>query len=173
MDRYYYHGVSDLMDEVSIDIMINIISSGGLKTRNSVRELGDDYNHVCLYKKNDEYDYEDNLKSARSGWIDHCFFFIISPDILTYKSSYGTDTNLVDEWRSIGDIPLDKIVGIAIPFDGIADFKEKFPNLYDSFDEKLSRLISIAEANGWIIENSDEEDLCDRLDMELNGMKKK
>ena len=85
MKRYYYHGVSDLLDEISLDIMLNIIKTDGIKTRNEIGNLNDSkYEHVCLYKKNNRFDYSDKksyFRSARSGWIDHCFVFIISPNI--------------------------------------------------------------------------------------------
>ena len=56
--------------------------------------------YVCIEKNNDyNYDEEDALlNSARGGWIDNCFVFIINPEIEAKKST-KEETNLVDEWR--------------------------------------------------------------------------
>ena len=189
MKRYFYHGIGELMDIEMIDIMQAIIDSGGLKTRSYVNRHEEDsdyeeFNHICLYKKNEDFDYDSEdamLKTARGGWIDHCFYFIISPDIeaektevvdetsYVYNSSekHYLKTNLVDEWRYNGNIPLDKIVGIAIPFDSLKEYIEEFPGLSKEYDEKINRLLTTAESLGWRVENSDDQDLCDKLDEEL------
>ena len=78
MTRFYYHGLGDFYPEVSLDIVLEIIKSGSLKTRDEVRNIGGGYAHVCLYKKNEDYDYNElntMLKSARSGWIEHCITY--------------------------------------------------------------------------------------------------
>ena len=183
MERFYYHGLGDFYPNISLDMALQIINSGGLKSRNEARKYGDDnYSHVCVYKKNEEYDYSDIeklVKSVRGGWIDHCVFFIISPDIEAKKVIVddgvgfyedGTPyTNLVDEWRTDGNVPLDKIVGIAIPFDSIKEKKERFPYEFDEeFDRKLKEILDFALKDGWMVENSDEVNLVDRLDSELN-----
>ena len=188
MDKYFYHGVGDIIIEEILDKIITIIETGGLKTRDEVRKLGEGFHHVCLYKKNDDYVYDINdpntvIRSVRGGWIDHCFFFIISPDIEAKKTRCVLDgvgfdgekpsSSYVDEWRSMGDIPLDKIVGIAIPFDCIEEHKKEFPKSFKpSFAEKLNWIVNYAKTAGWMIENSDEHDLCERLDSELNSGKK-
>lgn len=178
MNKYYYHGVGDMVIEELLDLILKIISDGEIKTRSGVRpNLSSEYNHICLYKKNDDIDYSDEKDyggSARSGWIDHCFFFIISPDIEARKVKVSNNTtitddgelctNIVDEWRTDGAIPISKIKGIALPFDTI---EEERTYLKDSFFEKLAKIIDIATEYGWMVENSDEEDLCDRLDSEL------
>ena len=176
MERYYYHGIAEY--PFCVWMMIEIINSGGLKLRNKVRKFNDErYNHICLYKKNEEHDYtglENLVKSARGGWIDHCFFFIVSPDISAQKVKYvdrmgtGFDengnphTDLVDEWRCGEDIPLDKIVGIGIPFSSIKEDAENYGWFYDmeyrsispeEYYQVLNKLIEIARSLNWIIVN--------------------
>ena len=51
MTRFYYHGLGDFYPEVSLDIVLEIIKLGSLKTRDEVRNIGGGYAHVCLYKK--------------------------------------------------------------------------------------------------------------------------
>lgn len=185
MERYFYHGIGE--DISCLFKMLEIINSGGLK----VRSKDEKYNHVCLYKKNEEYDYnkeEKLLSSARGGWIDNCWFFIISPDVTAKKVKVSNKTgfdelgnptsNLVDEWRSEGDIPLDKIVGIGIPFDYIAQEEKEFDFVEDmdfhehSFKEYyqlLKLLLEYANNSNWIVVNSEEKDICDKLDEQLNN----
>ncbi len=190
MERYFYHGIGD--DIACLWKMLEIINSGGLKTRSQAGNYDDQkYNHVCLYKKNEEFDYNGKemiLSSARAGWIDKCWFFIISPDVPAKKVSVSNETgfdefgnptsNLVDEWRSESDIPLDKIVGIGIPFDYIAQEEKEFGFAIDmdsqehSFKEYYQLLKSLLEyANNfnWIVVNSEEKDICDKLDEQLNN----
>lgn len=195
MERYYYHGIGD--DLACLWKMIKIINSGELKTRSEIMGDNDEkYNHVCLYKKNEEYNYDGKeeilLQSARSGWIDNCWFFIISPDIFAEKvkktdmtgfDEFGNPTtNLVDEWRSEGNIPLDKIVGIGIPFDTIMKTAKEESFVYDmdyemrSFKEyyqSLKTLIDLAHSFNWVVVNSEEKDVCDKLDEQLNNHNKK
>lgn len=196
MERYFYHGRESYfgLHGYNISVMINILQNDGLKIRNEVRDYQDsEYAHVCLYKKNEGYDYtEENalLKSARGGWIDGCFVFVLSPDVPAIKVKYnngsvGFDennnpiTNLVDEWRSIGSISNEKIKGIAIPFDEINEYlngeidKDK-GILKDKklVIELLPKLINLAENMGLFIVNSNEKDFVDRLDNELNRSKK-
>lgn len=173
MERYYYHGVSDLLNEISLDIILNIIKTGGIKTRNEIGNMNDDkYNHVCLYKKKERVNYskkENYYRSARSGWIDHCFVFIISPNIKATYEKNRKNTNLVDEWRSEGDILLDKIVGIALPFDSIDKLKEDGMIFTDTFDKKMKEILKYCSDNNWLVANSDEEDFCDILDEKLKN----
>ena len=169
MERYYYHGFDHLGYEDGIKFMTNIILSGGIKTRNDVASLNDDsFEHVCLYKKNDDYDYSDEknyYKSARYCYIDKCMSFVVSPSIDAERKvgSY------IDEYRSIGNIPNSKIVGIAIPFEQIYNYsKELNSDGKKHLEELLKRLIDAATTFGFSIHNSDEENFTDKLDEQLN-----
>ena len=172
---YFYHGVSDMLDEESLTYFITILKSRQeIFEEESSKNLEQDYDHVCLYRKNQYYDYnnpEAILNSARAGWIDHSFVFVISPDIDAEKAS-SQDTNLVDEWRSRGSISFDKIVAIGIPFDSIEMDRTRFPELYsDEYQRKLDFILEFAQNNGWQVENTDETDFCDRLDKSLDNQK--
>ena len=184
MQRYYYHGFDNYDYEGGIEHIIEIIKSGGLKNRNDVKDLGDNnYNHVCLYRKNEEYDYasdEHLLRSARGGWIDGCMVFIISPEIEAYKVRYsesgigfdeeGPYSNLVDEYRSVGDIPNSKIVGIALPLNGIGKYLDD--NIGEERKTRLrtlfSQLMALMQEYKFQLKNSEEENFTDKLDEELN-----
>lgn len=183
MERYYYHGFDHFDFLNGIKFMTEILLSGGLKSRSKVRNLSENqYDHVCLYKKNEEYDYSDQdkyMRSSRAAWIDKCMAFVISPSIEAKKvkvtNSIGFDeenepfTNLVDEWRSVGDIPNKDIVGIAIPMDSIYKYsgclegEEK-----KEFEKAVKTLIDLASELGMSIYNSEEENFTDKLDEQLN-----
>ena len=186
MERYYYHGFDEYGYYEGICHMIEILKSGGLKTRNEVRTFKDQrYEHVCLYRKNDDLDYNDKnvyMKSVRSGWIDGCMVFVISSDIEAYKVRCGSMvgfedndepvTNLIDEYRSVGSIPTSKIVSVAIPLDdikmvmesGVEDYRKKLENALEMLKAVTSEL------NITII-NSNEKDFTDKKDEELNRPK--
>lgn len=184
MERYFYHGLGDWFIDEVLDRVIDILKSGAIKTRDEVHDWNDEqYRHICLYRKNDDYEYNEDsiISSARGGWIDHCPFFIISPDINAEKVTLGNTTevidgkeytNIPDEWRTRENIPFDKIVGIALPFDGLKEERNRWPDsVSDDFNDKLKWIIDFANEKGWMIENSDEKGLCDRLDQELNEKK--
>ena len=196
MERFFYHGMEACYGLYSyhINIMINVLEKEGLRTRNDVREHNNEkFEHVCLYKKNEEYDYsQDNffLKSARGAWIDHGFVYVVSPDILAEKVQYSPrtgfvgngiiTTDLVDEWRSVGPIPNTKIEGIALPFDAIKEYLNEDINSNDKeiledkkqLIELLLKLKSLAESMGIFIVDSDEKDFTDKLDEQLNKKRK-
>lgn len=140
--RYYYHGLSDFVCEETYDIMLKIIYSGGLKKRAEVHGISDNrLNHICLAKVNDEVNYYDEnirLHSAFSSWIFNGPCFIISNQVSAKKTPFRdtnsikdavATTDLVDEWRTYDNIPLDMIVGIALPFKSIDETYEEFPDI--------------------------------------------
>lgn len=195
MERYFYHGMEPYYGcfGYSIGIMINILRNEGIRTRNNVmNHYNTKFEHVCLYKKNEEYDYIEEkamLKSARNGWIDGCFVFIISPDILAKKVKQSSTTefdennnpttDLVDEWRSIGPIPNTKIEGIALPFVAINEYLNSKDNDEEILEDKkqlielLPKLKSLAESMGIFIVDSGEKNFTDKLDEQLNYKKKR
>lgn len=186
MERYYYHGFDHLCYYDGICHMISILRSGGLKTRNAVRDFKDQkYEHICLYRKNEDADYDDRktyMKSVRSGWIDGCMVFVISNEIDAYKvrfdSAVGFDengepfTNLIDEYRYDGNISTDKIVSVAIPLDDIKMISDSGDEEYKSKVERaLEMLKAVTEELKITIINSNEKDFTDKKDEELNKQK--
>ena len=175
MSECYYHGLEIVAGSygTAIKNMMKIIEEG-LKTRNEIRKFNDtNFNHICLYKKNNEYDYHEELSflhSARGGWIDHCCVFIIHPDICARKAIEGVETNLVDEWRCYDDIPTSKFVGIALPFQSFNEYLDSPNNSEEERVEKetirkdLSSLLSKAMELDLEIVNSDQEDFTDKFD---------
>lgn len=181
MERYFYHGVGSDISTDTLDLMLNILEMGILKSRNSVGYSGDEYEHVCLYRKNDKHNYHEKsgVGTAYDGWIDNAFCFIIYPEIMAEKAkcyydlSYeisGEFTDLVDEWRSEGDISIDKVVGIGIPMDDIKESRElNDGSINDDFDNKLERILEFAEEMDWMIINSNDPNFADELDIKLNS----
>lgn len=180
MDRYFYHGIGGDIEIETLENMLTIMDTGVIKSRGSVGYSGDEYEHVCLYKKNDDYSYVGSERNgtAYEGWINHAFCFIISPDVVAGKArlyhsledeSDGAFTDLVDEWRSEGDISLDRVVGIGMPLDQIRELRAMTGSPVDEeFDDKLSDILLFAESMDWIVVNSDDVEFADRLDERLN-----
>lgn len=184
MNGFFYHGIEFYYGCVgeSIELMVKILDEG-LLVRNIVRNYQDEkYNHVCLYKKNDEFDYNDIScihKSARAGWINNCFVFIINPEIEARKAIVGVETDLVDEWRSLGNILPSDFVGIALPHKSIIDYINS-----ESYDEEEEQDKLIAKKNYYIllekalekgiyILDSEKENFTDEFDSTLKNYKKK
>lgn len=187
MKRYYYHGIEQRVGLAGIETIEEIINSGAIRPRPIQIDENTTINRLCLYRKNEDYDYNNKgniLTSARDGWIDNCMFFVILPDIEASKTPLGTEndysllyTNLIDERRTSNPIPLNRIVGIAFPFETIIEDLEKYgPEWFVDEDliERpnrlliLKRIIDFAKKQGWMILNSNEENLCDRLDEQLD-----
>lgn len=179
MDTYYYHGIETYHGTYgqSTEIMYKILREG-LKTRKEVHNHHDDhYDHVCLYKKDKDLDYKKNFfDSARSGWIDSCFVFIISPDVEAVRASHD-ETDLLDEWRSIGSIPPSKIKGIALPMTAIKDYLEEEPldEEHKQDQEKLKKYLKILTEytlnNDLMLLDSDLPNFTDELDESLKKKK--
>jgi len=188
MGRYYYHGIDCFFGAMgyTVEIMIKILESEGIKSRCEVQNrLDERYNHVCLYRKNEEYDYTSSkfmFNSARGGWIDGNFVFVISPDIQTEKVYYGKREfdqlgnfypNLVDEWRSVGGIPSSKIVGLALPWNAINEYLKAELNDVEELEDQrklillLPKLQSLADKMGIFITSSEIENFTDTLDEQL------
>lgn len=175
MDKYFYHGIEPYYGSFgySLDIMLKILKEG-LKTRKEVHNHHDeDLSHVCLYKKDQELDYKKHYyKSARSGWIDHCFVFILSPDVEAVKASHK-DTDLLDEWRSVGDIPPSKIKGIALPMEAIKEYleedldDEEIKLDQEKLQKNLELITEYALEKNLILVDSDMPNFTDELDESL------
>lgn len=185
MNRLFYHGFEPagyLSDGVRH--VIDIINSGGIKKRNKSRENDDNLlNHICLYRKNMNFDYDSPdyfLQSARAGWIDNCMVFVISDDIQatyippnTELEGFGLKTNLVDEWRCLDNIPLNKIIGIALPLDSIQDtLKGRSPfadeNEIHRLKETLKELKEICAKHGLKTFNSEIKNFTDKIDKQYS-----
>lgn len=185
MKRYFYHGIEFFLP-ATIDILNIVIKilNEGLKTRQEVRKFNYEtcgkYEHVCLYRKGEPYEYDNrNFKqvfSALDTWIENGFVFIISPDINAVKAKHGEETSVVDEWRSIGGIDLNDIVGIGLPYSAFNEyfangtFKEKEKNIVM---ELIKRIEDIANSRGLMIVDSCIPNFTDTLDETLNNEKVK
>lgn len=182
MERYFYHGIEPYygcFGEI-LETMYKILQEG-LKTRKEVRNYDDEeFSHICLYKKNEEIDYTDEknmIKSAASGWINNCCVFIIDKDVEAEKTG-NNKTDLIDEWRSKGDISPSKIKGIALPFETIKEYLEEEIDDEEIIkdQEKVRKMLPIITEhvlnNNLLIMDSEVPNFTDELDESLNSMKK-
>ena len=179
MNSYFYHGIESYSGYMgsAVQLMIKILKEG-IIIRNKARNYDDDkYNHVCLYRKNDEYDYGEestSLRSAREGWINKCFVFVINPQIEARKAR-DEETDLIDEWRCYNNILPNDIVGIALPFETIEEYlNEQFEQ--DEEDKKilkesLPQIMEITKQLNIPVYNSDEDNFTDKLDSTLEHSK--
>ena len=187
MKRFFYHGIEPYGDiSEAVRSVIDIIKDGGIKLRSECSGCDDEnLKHICLYRKNMDYDYNSPTpipRSARDGWIDRCMVFVISGDIqATYIPPYtkiegfGNETNLVDEWRCLENIPLDKIIGIALPLDLIKKtLNGEDPYAEDGdilrLREALEELKTLTDKYGLKTFNSETKDFTDKLDEQYSQL---
>lgn len=161
---YFYHGTGDYV-ETALDKMIKIIESGGIKSKNKQKSNnytmfnGDDHVSVARWEGKNNPDFSDMLQSSFYGWIFGCPTFIISPDIEAihakqvkgyfYDSNRERVSQFIDEWHVRDEIPLDKIVGIAIPFSWSKNNR--------AAARKIGRILEYAKKYNWKVFNSDLE----------------
>lgn len=180
MSKVFYHGIKPYYaPNESISIMLQIISSGGIKCRrlqgvtSKLGFNGDDYISVCEGKS--DYEYRKYPNNAFFRYIYYGFCFILSDDIpvipvqyinrddfdsyteiIEYMSHYPDVrfSDLFDEWQVKDEIPLSYIVGIGLSTCQILEYinskKEK-----EIFKSNLNKLYTLAESLNWTIVNTD------------------
>ena len=127
---YYYHGTNQIFNK-GLDIMIDIIESGGIKSKNrrfgdlSGLYNGDDYISVGKWNREENIGFDRFDESCFYGWIFWCPTFIIDPDIDAIHAekinglvepNKGRYSSFIDEYHVKDEIELDKIRAIALPF---------------------------------------------------------
>lgn len=160
MDRVFFHGTGD--SDYAFDNMIKIIETGGIKSLNkqnsSMRGLvnGEDYISVCAWDDDIDCSVE-SMASSFNGWIFGCPCFVISPDIEAikcgrYHDNYDSNkervSQFMDEWHVKDFIPLDKIIGIALPF--------KDEEFIERNKDKVDKIMKYASEYEFQIFESDE-----------------
>ena len=160
-NKYFYHGFDFNIGYESIMFLRDFLRSGKIACR-----LG----RICLYQKNDDFDYTNKdlfMKSARSGWIDGCVVFVISPEIDATKFEY--EDSLVDEWRTYEDIDFSKVVGICIP-SNFFKCSKKYEKPEDILNAKKAEkeIKKIIKSYKWFVVNSKSDNFTDKLDESLN-----
>lgn len=159
MERVFFHGTGD--SDYAFDNMLKIIETGGIKSlrrQNSDYSglvNGDDYISVCAW---DDSIKRDIVKNASSfdGWIFGCPCFVISSiDAIkcekfhpNYDPKVERISQFEDEWHVKDFIPLDKIIGIALPF--------KDDEFINRNKEKVDKIVRYANNYKWQIYESDE-----------------
>ena len=85
---------------------------------------------------------------------------------IRYNRKAG-ETNIFDEWRTNENIPLEKIIGLALPLTQIEELSQEKWLDNDTYQklylEKLNELIIIAKEYGWIIMDFATEDLARKV----------
>lgn len=180
MERYFYHGIEFFYPETaqSIDTVLKILEEGLIMRSKAFDCNDEDLNHVCLYKKNDDIDYnafksfESTSMSALDAWIRGGYVFILNPNLAAEKA----ETSVIDEWRYYGNIPLSEFVGIALPYEHLeAYFNDSFkdPEVdYEELKGKLSQITKRAEELGLSIYDSTQIGFPDFIDEQLQQQKK-
>ena len=158
---FYYHGTNQIYNN-GLDIMIDIIESGGIKSNN--KRLGhsiglyngDDYISVGKWNREENIDFDRLNESCFYGWIFWCPTFIIDPNISaihTEKVNGLVDPNkgryscFIDEYHVKDEIELDKVRGIALPFSLITGNKE--------YLLKTLKILQYAKLYKWNVYESD------------------
>ena len=158
---YYYHGTG--YNEDALDTMIQIIESGGIKSMNQRNTYydtlynGEDYISVSKWIYDDIEDESSYKDSSFYGWIFNMPCFIIDDSIEAIHAKkvehgYNLDHNkervseFVDEWHVKDVIPLDKIVGIALPFGWIKNSLRVL--------KKVLVILKYAKENDWQVYDS-------------------
>lgn len=175
---YYYHGTNQLYSK-GLDIMIDIIKSGGIKSNNKRLSKsfgiynGDDYISVGKWDREENIDDNRLMESCFYGWIFWCPTFIIDSDIDAIHAervnglvdpSKGRYSCFIDEYHVKDEIKLDKVRAIALPFSLISGQKE--------YLLKTLEILHYAKEYKWDVYESDFS-LVDRVDKQetYDGMK--
>ena len=166
---YYYHGTNQVHSK-GLDIMIDIIESGGIKSNNKRSGSsfgiynGDDYISVGKWNRDENIDFDKIGESCFYGWIFWCPAFIIDSNIDAIHAekhdepvdpSKGRYSCFIDEYHVRDEIGLDKIRGIALPFSLISGNKD--------YLLKTLKILQYAKLYGWDVYESDSS-LIDRVD---------
>ena len=159
---YFFHGTGE--GEDALDVMLQIIRSGGIKSKNKRNEdydtlfNGDDYISVAKWCYEEMPGYFAGLESSFYGWIFNLPCFIIDGSIEAIHATrierpYSYDHNkdrvsqFIDEWHVKDEITLDKIVGIALPFAWIKKSKHSLMQVLE--------ILKYAKSFNWQVYNSD------------------
>lgn len=183
MKRVFYHGIfchntNEIFDSIeicTIETMIKIIETGGLKSRRLQGKTsaygfnGDDYISIC--SKENEQEYSKYPISAYYTYINKNFCFILDDDIDPIKIRYNEVnncldfeviseimyhfptqrfSNMFDEWQVKDKIDLSHFIGIGIPFDNFY----KDDGICEDCQRRLAQLISLADELGLDIVNT-------------------
>ena len=166
---YYYHGTNQVFNN-GLDIMIDIIESGGIKSNNKRLSNsfglynGDDYISVGKWDREENITFNRFDESCFYGWIFWCPTFIIDSNIDAIHamringpvdSTKGRFSRFIDEYHVKDEIELDKVRGIALPFSLIKGNKE--------YLMKTLKILKYAKLYKWNVYESDLF-LIDRID---------
>ena len=167
--EYYYHGTNQIYNK-GLDIMIDIIESGGIKS-NNIRlghytglYNGDDYISVGKWNKKEKIDFSRFNESCFYGWIFWCPTFIIDSSINAIPTkklnelaspNKGRYSCFIDEYHVKDEIGLDAVRGIALPFSLIMSNKD--------YLLKTLKILQYAKLYKWDVYESDMF-LLDRVD---------
>jgi len=159
MERVFFHGTGD--SDYAFDNMLKIIETGGIKSlemqNSSFRGLVNGQNYISVCSWDDGIDHSvEKMQSSFNGWIFGCPCFIIrgieAIKCGKYHSDYNSEVERVsqfeDEWHVKDFIPLDKVIGIALPLKDVEFINRN--------KEKVDKILEYATEYNWQVFESDE-----------------
>ncbi len=176
--EYYFHGTDQLYSG-GLDIMIEIIESGGIKSKNQRGDTipgkynGGDY--ISLGKWDDENSSANSYESCFCGWIFGCPTFIIGSDIDAihaerirgeFDSNKERVSCFIDEYHVKDIIELDKIRGVALPFFLMKNDKDYLLKTLKILQYAKLYKWDVYESDIYLIDRIKKEDVFD--DMKFN-----
>jgi hypothetical protein len=184
--EYFFHGTGE--DCSALEIMIDIIESGGIKSKNKRNEHyftlfnGDDYVSVTRWVYDNPSHLSADMDSSFYGWIFNMPCFIIASDIDAIHAKkirvgeaydYNKDrvSVFIDEWHVKDEIPLDKIVGVALPFSWLRKSKEVLVNILQILKYAKQYNWQVYDSNMNLIEKVESEEAVfgpDKLEKKYN-----
>lgn len=192
MSKYYYHGMSPRKNPNDrLNTMIEIIKSGGLKSKHLQDNLGfvigfngNEYISLCNKENSYMYNFIDDRNNSYEEYIVNNFCFIISDRIdaiktqdfskkrseISYADFYSIAqgdirySDMFDEWQVKDEIKLDKIIGIGLPFNLVMSYK----NMDKEFKKSIELLYSLARTLNIDIVNTENFNFVEYYEKEKN-----
>ncbi len=197
MSKYYYHGLGEAFYRGdSLNRILKILKTGGIKCKRllglpNIYEStcnGMDYVSVCKKLSDQEYQGFFHYESAFYNYVQNCFCLIISDEIKTVKpiifpitewknkeiarmrqsDKKNRFSDICDEWQVYEVVPLSMIIGVGIPLRWIEATCENESDL-----EKLQELVTIAEALGLDIVDTNNPNFVEEYEVSKQELGKK
>ena len=172
---FFYHATGD--DEEALKRMVSIIKDGAIYSRR-LQNLdggmfnGEDYISVAAWDDSVEPNSSDYfMRSSFPGFIMGLPCFILSSDLPAIKCEVRHDSydatvercsQYVDEWHVKDQIPISKVVGVALPVED---------GFFEDESECIREILYYANANNWEVFTSD-RDLVNNVRERMNSKRK-
>ena len=178
---YYYHGTNIIYNN-GLDIMIDIIESGGIKSNN--KRLG---NSPGLYNGDDYISVGKWNREGETAWYESCFYGWIfwCPEFIIDSSIDAVHAEIIkgkvvdpkkeryscfsDEYHVKDEIGLDKIQGIALPFSLIAGHKDLLRKTLKILQYAKLYKWNVFESDSLLINRVDKQEVYDDMNYQKKG----